>query len=750
MNNLIFNSIIISLLLMLRFGFGFINPSKSRLFSTRIFVTSPLQAETQTQFIFFGGKGGVGKTSSSSAVAIRLSDQGLNTLIVSTDPAHSLGDALDVNLGSGNIVPITSEQNLWALEIDVDAALDEFKALASDLDVDTLSKNLGVPRSILDSFGLDDLTKIFANPPPGIDEVVALVKVFEYANERLPGSSRPRFDRIVIDTAPTGHTLRLLQLPTFLGSLTTKLLKFRSTLTSAISSFKNLFSPDSSKDSSTTTIKALDELEGVQKRLERMQKALKDPKQTQFVVVSIPTALAVAESNRLVDSLRTENIRVSAIVCNQVVAQDAGLRYMDARRRSQRSSIMALEVSKPTSTSICTVPYFDTEITGIYGLRFFASIAHKVVPNSATNPIGSRKLTIFGGKGGVGKTTSAASWAVQLADAGLRTLVVSTDPAHSLGDALCEPLSGSPRLLDSTPGGGELWAMEVDPVGAMAEFQDILNDAMGGDSGGSMGRGSGGGGGIGGMMAGMGMPDIQKELLDMVSGIKDPPPGTDEVVALTRVVSMLEEGYVIPSGARVRFDRVVLDTAPTGHTLRMLSLPVFLQELLKKLRSVRDKVGGLGMSGGDGRDSEGGIPVDRMAKFEEKMGRLETILHSPKDCEFTVVTIPTEVAVAETKRLVQALDVEEILVRRIIVNQVIIDQSAVDSEEETRNKAADAYLNRLRDGQRRALSDLQQTADRLPVPLVKVPYFEMETKTVYGLRAIGQAIYADDHVTIGQ
>lgn len=74
-----------------------------------------------TQFVFVGGKGGVGKTSSSSAIAIALSDAGFRTLIVSTDPAHSLGDALDVNLRSGTVVPITTENNLWALEIDVDA-----------------------------------------------------------------------------------------------------------------------------------------------------------------------------------------------------------------------------------------------------------------------------------------------------------------------------------------------------------------------------------------------------------------------------------------------------------------------------------------------------------------------------------------------------------------------------------------------------------------------------------------------------
>ena len=89
------------------------------------------QSSDGTQFVFVGGKGGVGKTSSSSAIAIALSDSGLRTLLVSTDPAHSLGDALDVNLRSGLVVPITTESNLWALEIDVDAGRTPFIKLSN-------------------------------------------------------------------------------------------------------------------------------------------------------------------------------------------------------------------------------------------------------------------------------------------------------------------------------------------------------------------------------------------------------------------------------------------------------------------------------------------------------------------------------------------------------------------------------------------------------------------------------------------
>ena len=164
--------------------------------------------------------------------------------------------------------------------------------------------------------------------------------------------------------------------------------------------------------------------------------------------------MAIAESTRLVKSLNAEGIKVSGIVCNQVISETSDEVYLQNRVKSQQDCITRLTATTDSSgggggdgsggnkVQLSTVPYCDTEVIGAYGLRFFASLAHNPRENTATNPINSKKLTIFGGKGGVGKTTSSASWAVQLADSGLRTLLVSTDPAHSLGDALGVKLSG--------------------------------------------------------------------------------------------------------------------------------------------------------------------------------------------------------------------------------------------------------------------------------------------------------------------
>jgi len=742
---------------------------------------SKTSSSSSTQYVFVGGKGGVGKTTTSSALALALSDSGLRTLIVSTDPAHSLGDSLDLSLSSGSIVKVPTEMNLWALEVDVESALDSFKETAKEFNSESLSKSFGVPKDILDTLGLDDMASIFTDPPPGIDEIVALLRIFQFGEEKN-SFGEPRFQRIVIDTAPTGHTLRLLQLPNFLNSMTGKLIKFRTKINGAVDSFKSLFGGGRSANTETppTNSNPLDKLEKIQMNLLKMQSDLKDSEKTQFIVVTIPTLLALEESKRLLTSLVSEKIKVSSIVCNQIISNEMSQKYLATRSAGQKSIINTLVNSAKSawpSIEVSEVPYIDTEATGLYGLKFFASVAHRPRPRSASNPIDSRKLTIFGGKGGVGKTTSSSSWAIQLCEAGFRTLVVSTDPAHSLGDALQERLSGVPKQLDtsffSLGSGGELWAMEIDPQAALEEFRDIVSEST--DS--SSTSASASEGDMGGMMGALGLPNLKADLADVLAGIKEPPPGTDEIVALTKIVSYLKNGYTLPNGQVVKFDRIVIDTAPTGHTLRMLKLPPFLLQLTAKLKKVRSKMGGglFGGGGGSGSKSKANNEYDfldqdgdsdsyntktsssgdKLEKFENNMRDLQNLLHDSKQCEFTVVTIPTALASAESGRLLIALKDENILVRRILVNQVLPSSSTastattttttqstssslsvVDADADAAKTAADAFLNNLRQGQGKCLSSLDQLSVSNNVPVIKVPYFDMEIRTVYGLRVI--------------
>ena len=201
----------------------------------------------------------------------------------------------------------------------------------------------------------------------------------------------------------------------------------------------------------------------------------------------------------------------------------------------------------------------------------------------------------------------------------------------------------------------------------------------------------------------------------------------------------------------------MLDTAPTGHTLRMLQLPDFLEALVGKLKKVRSKAGGIvdmmdGIRGAgknlDDDEDYGDNDDDKLDKFQKRIERLEEILHNPKESEFTVVTIPTEVASAETVRLLQSLKDESILVRRLIINQVLPTQSEDGATQETTDLATNAYLDRLRSGQKSSIDELQKLASMTNTNLIQIPYFDMEVRTVYGLRVVGNAIFKENKVLI--
>jgi arsenite-transporting ATPase len=162
---------------------------------------------------------------------------------------------------------------------------------------------------------------------------------------------------------------------------------------------------------------------------------------------------------------------------------------------------------------------------------------------------------------------------------------------------------------------------------------------------------------------------------------------------------------------------------------------------LKKVKVVQEKTGALSsMFSGGGPSKSGDVGEDKVQVFDKRMERLETLLRSPKDTEFTVVTIPTELAVAESTRLLEALKADGILTRRVIVNQVMSrpTSSAGSADSDT---LANSYLQKLRRGQQASLRELTALVGREKVPLVQVPYFDMEVRTVYGLRAISSVLF---------
>ncbi len=297
------------------------------------------------RFIFAGGKGGVGKTSTASAIAIKSAELGFRTLVLSTDPAHSLSDSLNQDISGGEIIPVEGVPNLYGLELNTEKALEETRSYLS------MQMEGQLP-------GFEDLTSL---TPPGSDEAMAFAKVLEFIEN-------PQFDRIVFDTAPTGHTLRLLSLPEMLDSWVGKLITFRMRLSSAFSAIKRMFgSYDDQEDNS------LEMLQEMKRRITVARAELTDPRTTSFVIVMIPEAMSVFETDRLLAALNEYMIPVNHIVINMVYPENPSCPFCTARYNMQQKNLKdILELYE--GYDIIQVPLFPEEVRGLEKLLELAKI----------------------------------------------------------------------------------------------------------------------------------------------------------------------------------------------------------------------------------------------------------------------------------------------------------------------------------------------------------------------------------------
>jgi arsenite-transporting ATPase len=351
------------------------------------------------------------------------------------------------------------------------------------------------------------------------------------------------------------------------------------------------------------------------------------------------------------------------------------------------------------------------------------------------------EFVLYGGKGGVGKTTMAAATGLSSAAAGTRTLVVSTDPAHSLSDTYEADIGPEPtKLREDLP----LYAAEIDPDAAMEEGMSMFGDqagpagasgaggadgAAGQDAAGGPDVGSGpgeddpfgagageaqgpggGAGGLGAMMGG-GNP-----LESMLGGTM---PGSDEAVAMQQLVEFMDDD---------RFDRVVVDTAPTGHTLRLLELPELMDTMVGRLLSMRERLSGLfeglgGMLGGGEADAEAG--TQSLRELSDRIERLRETLTDPALTDFRIVMVPEELSVIESERLLRQLDDFSIPVETVVVNKVMEDLADVTDEVpaddvDTPDLEHCEFCQRRWDVQQRALTRAQEvfrgrTIERVPL-----------------------------------
>lgn len=260
----------------------------------------------------------------------------------------------------------------------------------------------------------------------------------------------------------------------------------------------------------------------------------------------------------------------------------------------------------------------------------------------------SLKWIFVGGKGGVGKTTTSCCLGVQLARVRKSVLIVSTDPAHNLSDAFGQKFGREPTAV---AGFANLKCMEIDPNVEGDDAPDVGAEGAGG----------------GGELA-AGMKSFLKEFAGQI-------PGIDELMSFAELMRAVQ---------RLDFDVTVFDTAPTGHTLRLLAMPANLEALLDKVLALRPTIGPMlnmykGMMGGAGGPGlPAGMPSEDalFGKLDEVKATVDAVqarIHSPAETTFVCVCIPEFLSLYETERLVQELSKFDIDTHNVVVNQVLYD-----------------------------------------------------------------------------
>ena len=309
----------------------------------------------ETTFVFIGGKGGVGKTSISAATAIWMAKEGKKTLVVSTDPAHSLSDSLETRIGHS---PTLIMPNLYAVEIDPEIAMEQQQAELEN------KKSLATGE---EAMGLDMLTDQLdlASSAPGADEAAAF-EIF------LQVMTTNEYDVVVFDTAPTGHTLRFLSFPDLMDSWVGKMIKVKTRLGSLASSFKNLVPFMGDDDDSQSTA----ELEETKKKIDEAKKIMSNPERTTFKMVVIPEEMSIYESDRAMEALAKNNMTVDGVVVNQIMPDIDNCDFCQARHKLQQKR-MALIRQKFSHQTIAEIPLFKEEVKGIAKLEEVAEILYE-------------------------------------------------------------------------------------------------------------------------------------------------------------------------------------------------------------------------------------------------------------------------------------------------------------------------------------------------------------------------------------
>ena len=553
---------------------------------------------------FFVGKGGVGKSTSAAAVALRLADAGERVRLVSTDPAHSLGDVFGTTLQPGRPTPSPCSARLTLEEIDAAARARSWLESVRDPVAELIDLGTYLDR--------EDVAALLDRSMPGMDELMGALRLVELA--------RSTDERIVVDTAPTGHLLRMLDSGEVLEGWSQALAAMADKAGAVAAGLTRRRVRFAGEDVIARLRAEVDEL-----RTSVLQRA-------DFVIVTRPGAVVAAETARLERALAERGCSVRAVV-------GVGLETPD----DERSGGAGTRISIP----------WRRETVGCEALRCWGAAETSASPASdgtagrastgtaVLERMGGRDVYLFVGKGGVGKSTCAAAFALALG-AERDVLLLGTDPAGSLGDVL-----GTPVGRAETPCAPRVAARELDAEAELEAFRRRHRDR------------------IRTVFERLGLSDsapLDRRVLESV--IELAPSGIDEIFALDAI---LEE----VTGRRV----LVVDTAPTGHLLRLLEMPGLARSwsraVLKVLLEYRSVLG-----------------LDDFATqllgFVRRVEDLIRLLRDPTRVGAVIVTIDERVPRQETERLARSLQTAGVPLVAVVRNRSVGGMGPAAADEPTR------------------------------------------------------------------
>lgn len=453
--------------------------------------------ENLPKFVFFTGKGGVGKTSLACATTLDLAGQGKKILLVSTDPASNVGQVFETEIGN-QITEITTAPGVDAIEINPEEAAADYR-----------ERIVGPMRGILPQEALasieEQLSGACTIEIAAFDEFTALLTDNELVD---------RYDHVIFDTAPTGHTIRMLKLP------------------GAWSGFLEEGKGDAS---------CLGPLAGLEKQRDRYGAAvdrLSDGTATRLVLVARPRASALGEVARTSLELADIGIKNQHLAINGMMPEDAAgdpLAEALLKRDQDAMAAMPVDVAALPRTIF---PLRSENLVGLAALKRFAAgeedkvVAAQPALAAAADlpPLGAlvddlegagKGLIMFMGKGGVGKTTMAAAVATELAARGHDVLLTTTDPAAHINETLAGDQSG-------------LSVSRIDPAVETANYRKSVMASKGKD-----------------------LDDQARAMLE--EDLRSP--CTEEIAVFQAFSKVIRE-------SSRKF--VIMDTAPTGHTLLLL------------------------------------------------------------------------------------------------------------------------------------------------------------------------------------